>query len=87
MPKTFDFRNTHKDNYDTMRFDGANKDKNIRERNRNDKTNSLPIIKPNIPINRTYENKNQVLEERKKNQFNKAYSSTIKDVYKTHNFF
>ena len=87
MPRSYDFRNIVKDDYDKKRFDEVNKDDNLRERNRNHKSNTLTIIRPNIPINRTYESKNQVLEERRKNQFNKSQSSTIKDVYKNYNYY
>lgn len=82
-----DSRDIVKETYNQNRRKLDSKDKDIREKNRNHKSSRLPIIKPTAPINRVYENKNMVMESRKKNQFNKSQSSTIKDMYKNTNYY
>jgi hypothetical protein len=66
MPRSYDFRNVIKDDYEKKRFDEVNKNKNIRERNRNQKSNSLPIITHIKPVHAGFDEKDLVKESHNK---------------------
>ena len=79
--------NLVKTNYDKDRFDSINNqfDTDIREKNRNTKSNKLTINKPQHPLNRGYDVKDYVKCSNDKLRFNKANSTHIKENIKDFN--
>lgn len=77
MPRSYDFRNVVKDDYEKMRFDAANKDKFIREKNRNQTSNHFPVINHIKPVNRGYDSKDMVKESHNKSRKIKSENSEI----------
>ena len=77
MPRSYDFRDIEKETYEKKRFDEVNKDKNIRERNRNHKSNSLPIITHVKPVNIGFDSKDMVKESHNKSRRMKSENIDI----------
>lgn len=63
-----DSRDVVKDKYNKMRFDEVNKNKNIRELNRNDTTNKFPVINHIKPVHIGYDKKDMVKESHNKSR-------------------
>lgn len=82
-----DFRDVIKDNRNLIRKNFDGKDVDIRERNRNTKSNKLPINPVDKPVLVSYDVKDMVKTSHNKNRRNKSNNPHIKDMYKNFNYY